>query len=158
MEVTEHICRTPEETYALGVEIGNGLSGGETILLSGPLGAGKTLFTKGLLHGLGFDTDEVNSPSFTLVNFYDARVPVYHIDLWRIEDPSAAAATVGLHDLLEEDDAVIVVEWAERLAAFAFPGRVIQVRLEGDGDDPRRLTISEVVTDGGSNARLESGS
>lgn len=157
MALREYVCRTPEETFALGADIGRELKGEEAVLLSGPLGAGKTLFTKGLLDGLGFDVDEVNSPSFTLVNFYDARLPVYHIDLWRIEDPAAAAASVGLHDLVEEDDAVIVIEWAERLGAFAFPGKVIRIRIEGDGDDPRRVMVTEAGGRAVDDVRIQAG-
>ena len=141
MNEKQHICGTPGETFALGATTGEALKGGEVLLLYGPLGSGKTLFTKGVLEGLGFEAAEVTSPSFTLVNFYGARVPVYHIDLWRIEDAEGAAVSVGLHDLLEEEDAVIIIEWAERLGAFEFPGKTISIELEGDGDDPRTILI-----------------
>src|SRR3982751_3464788 len=87
-------CKTPEETFDLGERFGETLCGGEMILLSGGVGAGKTLFTKGVLSGLGFDVDEVTSPSFTLVNLYKAdKFDVYHIDLWRLDgsaDPAEA--------------------------------------------------------------------
>ncbi|MCA1639486.1 MAG: tRNA (adenosine(37)-N6)-threonylcarbamoyltransferase complex ATPase subunit type 1 TsaE, partial [Acidobacteria bacterium] len=63
-------CQTPEETFDFGKKLGASLQGGEVILLSGGLGVGKTLFTKGILNALDFDIDEVTSPSFTLVNLY----------------------------------------------------------------------------------------
>ncbi|CAN5846425.1 hypothetical protein BH20ACI4_BH20ACI4_07330 [soil metagenome] len=65
-----YVCETPEDTFDLGEFLGNKLSGGDTVLLFGDLGAGKTLFTKGILYALDFDVDEVTSPSFTLVNLY----------------------------------------------------------------------------------------
>ncbi len=82
---TEYICRTPEETFDLGEKLGESLNGGEVVLLSGGLGAGKTLFTKGILYALRYDVDEVTSPSFTLVNFYKTeKFEVYHINFWRL--------------------------------------------------------------------------
>jgi tRNA threonylcarbamoyladenosine biosynthesis protein TsaE len=81
--VGEFISRSEQETFELGFDIGKQLSGGEIILLSGPLGAGKTLLVKGMAHALGVDEDDVSSPSFTLVNPYDGRLRLYHIDLYR---------------------------------------------------------------------------
>lgn len=118
------------------------LRGGEVILLKGPLGAGKTLFTKGILDALGFDAAEVTSPSFTLVNRYDADLRVYHVDLWRIEDPGGAAFSVGLEELLEDEEAVIVIEWAERLGGFEFGSEPIRVDISGDGESPREIKIT----------------
>src|SRR5215510_3049881 len=109
-----YLCETPQDTFDLGEKIGEALRGGEMLLLTGGLGAGKTLLTKGILNALDFDIDEVTSPSFALVNLYHARFDVYHIDLWRIDSGDAAAA-VGLDEILENRDAVTIVEWAERL-------------------------------------------
>ncbi|MBK7707017.1 MAG: tRNA (adenosine(37)-N6)-threonylcarbamoyltransferase complex ATPase subunit type 1 TsaE [Acidobacteria bacterium] len=142
----EFNSKTPERTFELGREIGAELAGGEMILLSGGLGAGKTLFTKGILDALGYDVDEVTSPSFTLVNLYRTdRFDVYHIDLWRIDGRADAAGAVGLHEILEDPKAVTIVEWSERLTDFVFPDRVIKVYIEGDGDDPRRIEIVRVT-------------
>lgn len=137
---TNYVCNTPQDTFDLGEKIGESLQGGEVILLEGGLGAGKTLFTKGILYGLDFDVDEVTSPSFTLVNRYDARVTVYHLDLWRIEQNAAFA--VGLDEILEDEKAVVIIEWSERLQNFSFPKKVIRVKIEGDGDDARQISIS----------------
>jgi tRNA threonylcarbamoyladenosine biosynthesis protein TsaE len=90
------ICETPQDTFDLGETLGASLNGGEIILLSGGLGAGKTLFTKGILHALDFDVDEVTSPSFTLVNLYRAKFDVYHIDFWRLDKVEDVAGAVGL--------------------------------------------------------------
>src|SRR5438876_10047115 len=80
------VCRSPEETFELGEKLGGKLHGGEAVLLTGGLGAGKTLMTKGILNALDFDVDDVTSPSFTLVNLYKTqKFDVYHIDLWRLD-------------------------------------------------------------------------
>ena len=139
----EHICSTPDETFHLGETISRKLAGGDAVLLHGGLGAGKTLLTKGILNGLGFDADEVTSPSFALVNLYKtAGLDVYHIDLWRIDEKSDAAFGVGLDEIMEKEDVLVVIEWAERLGDYRFPGRVIDVSIDGDGDDPRTVKLS----------------
>lgn len=138
----EFICETPQKTFDLGEKFGETLRGGEMILLSGDLGAGKTLFTKGVLYALDYDVDEVTSPSFTLVNLYRTpRFDVYHIDLWRIDEKADAAAAVGLDEILEDAAAVVIIEWSERLVNFSFPEKTFRVTIEGDGDDPRRVSI-----------------
>ena len=137
-----YVCSSPEETFELGEKFGAKLRGGEVVLLSGGLGAGKTLFTKGVLSGLDFDIDEVTSPSFTLVNLYKTEdFDVYHIDFWRLDENSDVAAAVGLNEIFEDEMAVVIVEWSERLRDFSFPGKVFRVKIEGDGDDARRITI-----------------
>lgn len=141
-DIDQRTCATPFDTFELGMELGSTLSGGEAVLLTGPLGAGKTLFTKGILSALGFDESDVSSPSFALVNRYEAALPVFHIDLWRIEDPGAAVSSVGLDEIFEDARAVAVIEWAERTGDYRFPNSVIRVDIVGDGDDPRTVTIS----------------
>ncbi len=138
----KRICKTPKETFELGEEIGRGLKADDVVLLVGGLGAGKTLLTKGILQALGFDVDEVTSPSFALVNLYNTEsFNVYHIDLWRIDEKSDAAFAVGLDEILNDEKAVTVIEWAERLGRYRFPSTVLAIRIEGDGDDPRHITI-----------------
>jgi tRNA threonylcarbamoyladenosine biosynthesis protein TsaE len=139
---SQFISNSPEETFEYAEKLGRTLSGGEIILLSGGLGAGKTLFTKGILEALDFDIDEVTSPSFTLVNLYNAKFDVYHIDLWRLDEAADAAVAVGLDEILEKVNAVIIVEWAERLKQKDFAAKVIRVNIDGDGDEPRRITGS----------------
>ena len=137
------ICETPQDTFDLGEKIGESLFGGEMILLSGGLGAGKTLLTKGILYALRFDVDEVTSPSFTLVNLYKTeKFDVYHIDLWRIDEKSDAAFAVDLNEITEDETAVVIIEWAERLRNFSFPESVFNVEIEGDGDDARKINVS----------------
>lgn len=137
-----YICDTPEATFTLGERLGGEIRGGEVLLLRGGLGAGKTLLTKGILEALGFDIDEVTSPSFSLVNLYKTEsLDVYHIDLWRIDDGSNSSFAVGLDEILDDPNAVVIIEWAERLGPRNFPSRVISVEIVGDGDEPRRITI-----------------
>jgi tRNA threonylcarbamoyladenosine biosynthesis protein TsaE len=143
LEQQSFVCETPQETFDLGEKIGESLTGGEMILLSGGLGAGKTLLTKGILYALDFDVDEVTSPSFTLVNLYKTeRADVYHIDLWRIDEDADAAAAVGLSEILEDPQAVTIIEWSERLKNFSFPEKTFRITIEGDGDEARRINIS----------------
>jgi tRNA threonylcarbamoyladenosine biosynthesis protein TsaE len=137
------VCETPQKTFDLGEKFGESLSGGEMILLSGGLGAGKTLFTKGILYALEYDVDEVTSPSFALVNLYKTeKFDVYHIDLWRLDENSDVAFAVGLSEILEDETAVTIIEWSERLRKFSFPETVFTVKIEGDGDDPRTIEIN----------------
>ncbi|HEX8502706.1 MAG TPA: tRNA (adenosine(37)-N6)-threonylcarbamoyltransferase complex ATPase subunit type 1 TsaE [Pyrinomonadaceae bacterium] len=131
---------SPEETFEAGRRVGERLRGGEILLLSGALGAGKTVFTKGLAAGLGLDPAEVSSPSFTLVNRHaEGRLVLYHLDLYRLAEGHGAAHAVELDELLADERAVIVIEWAERMGRYRLPDAVWRVRLEGDGEDPRRI-------------------
>lgn len=137
------VSTSDDETLALGRELGSSLSGGEIILFQGGLGAGKTLFTKGILEGLDFDPDEVTSPSFTLVNLYPTeKFDVFHIDLWRIEDGNAAHA-VGLPEILSDEQAVVIIEWSERIPEMNPNRKIIDVEIEGNGDASRVFKIAE---------------
>jgi tRNA threonylcarbamoyladenosine biosynthesis protein TsaE len=133
---------SPEETFRLGEQTGGQLRGGEIILLNGPLGAGKTLFVKGIAAALDYDVDEVTSPSFTLVNLYEGRLRLYHIDLYRLNEGSSAAHAVDLDELLADESAVIVIEWAERLGRYPLPSPVHHITIRGDGDATREIEIS----------------
>jgi tRNA threonylcarbamoyladenosine biosynthesis protein TsaE len=131
------------ETLALGEQTGSRLAGGEIILLDGALGAGKTVFVKGLASGLGLDAGEVTSPSFTLVNRHDeGRLTLYHLDLYRLDEGASAAHAVDLDELLADERAVIVIEWAGRMGDYPLPPPVWEVSIRGDGEEPRTITIS----------------
>ncbi len=134
-------ANSPDETFATGQQFAEQLEAGDVVLLYGELGAGKTLLTKGILSGLGYDIDEVTSPSFALVNLYKTgKFDVYHIDLWRVEGSNAVEA-VGLDEIPEYPNAVTIIEWADRLAGRAFPGRTFAIEIKGEGDDPRTITL-----------------
>lgn len=126
-----------EETFALARKMAAGFAGQEVVLLEGGLGAGKTVFAKGLAAGAGVaDTDRVSSPSFTLVNIYEGRHRIFHIDLYRLER-EADILDLGWEDYIGRG--VVIVEWAEKLP-MAVDG--IRVRIETLGDDERRITIT----------------
>jgi tRNA threonylcarbamoyladenosine biosynthesis protein TsaE len=113
-----------------------GFKGKEIVLMTGELGAGKTVFAKGIAAGAGVtNTDRVSSPSFTLVNIYEGKHRVYHIDLYRLER-EAEILDLGWEDFLGEG--IVLVEWAEKLT---LPLDGIRVRIEVVGDDERRITI-----------------
>ncbi|HZE63131.1 MAG TPA: tRNA (adenosine(37)-N6)-threonylcarbamoyltransferase complex ATPase subunit type 1 TsaE [Pyrinomonadaceae bacterium] len=139
----EWISRDAGETFDLGRQIGAQLRGGEILMLDGPLGAGKTILVKGLAAGLNVDPDEVTSPSFTLVNPYNGRLSLFHIDLYRLDAGASAAHAVDLEELLTDERAVIVIEWAERLGKYPLPPCVWHVRVQGDGDAARTILISK---------------
>jgi tRNA threonylcarbamoyladenosine biosynthesis protein TsaE len=142
LPVGQWTSQSPAETFQFGQSLGHKLGGGEILLLSGPLGAGKTMFVKGVAAALGIDAEEVTSPSFTLVNPYDARLRLYHIDLYRLEEGATAAHAVDLDELLTDERAVIVIEWAERLGGYHLPDTVWRIAISGDGDDPRKISVT----------------
>ena len=137
----EWLSGEPEETFSLGERVGKQLAGGEILLLRGALGAGKTLFVKGIAAALGIDRENVTSPSFTLVNPYQGRLTLYHIDLYRLDEGASAAHAVDLDELLTNGKAVIVIEWAERLGNYRWPESVWRIGITGDGEDARTVSI-----------------
>ena len=141
----EFVSHDEQETFALGQRIGEQLSGGEILLLDGPLGAGKTVFVKGIAHALGLDAADVTSPSFTLVNPHQGRLLLYHIDLYRLDQGAAAAHAVDLDEIVTDEKAVVIIEWAERIGRYPLPANVWRVSISGDGDAPRQISILFVV-------------
>jgi tRNA threonylcarbamoyladenosine biosynthesis protein TsaE len=130
--------KSAEATEAIGAAIGSQLRVGDLVVLSGDLGAGKTTFAKGLARALGV-AEPVTSPTFTIVQEYDGRVPLAHVDVYRL-DRIQELHDLGFEELLESR--VTVVEWGEAIA-LVLPRDRIEVRLElGDGDDQRILQIA----------------
>ena len=134
----EFVTHSDLETFELGSRIGEGISGRSIFLLHGDLGAGKTVFTKGLAAGLGIDPLDVTSPSFTLINVHEGRFRLYHVDLYRID--SSADRDLGLEEMFDAE-AVTVIEWAERLQKP--PQGAIEVSIEYQSDSKRRVTINK---------------
>ena len=142
--IGQFTSQTEQETFDLGVTIGKQLSGGEILLLNGSLGAGKTVFVKGVAQALDVDEDDVSSPSFTLVNPYQGRLLLYHIDLYRLDEGASAAHAVDLDELLSDEQAVIIIEWAERMGRYPLPASTWRISITGDGDAPRTISVNEL--------------
>ena len=135
----ERVVLTHEaaETRSLGARLAAAARPGDLLCLVGDLGAGKTQLAKGFAQGLGI-TDIVTSPTFVLMTEYVGRLPMFHLDLYRLDD--AADALAG--GLLDERQlaGVVLVEWAERLGR-ALPVERLDVVIEGTGDEPRQIVL-----------------
>jgi len=132
------IISSEAELVALGQRLAPKMKAGDMIALSGTLGAGKTTFARGIMRGLGF-MDEVPSPSFAIVQQYEppeVRMPVSHVDFYRIEDPDEIRE-LGLDDALL--DGAILAEWPDRMPD-EFWSDALQIEIKIETDDSRRLT------------------
>lgn len=141
MSELRYTTGTTEETIALGERLGALLRAGDVLVLTGDLGAGKTQLTKGIAAGMGI-TDDVTSPTFNILMVYEgAGMPLYHFDLYRLDDPEQLE-DIGFYDALE-GDGPCVIEWGEQFASEIGPERldVYLTRLDaqtGVGEEPSR--------------------
>ena len=133
---------SPEETLALGEEFGKKAEKGLIIALTGDLGVGKTLFSKGFAKGLGI-TEPVSSPTFTIVKVYEGgRLPFYHFDVYRISDPDEMDE-IGFDEFIFGDGASLI-EWADLIDEI-IPEEAVRITIEKDpekGFDYRKITVS----------------
>ena len=134
------ITNSEAETELEGEKIGRKLSAGSIIALQGNLGAGKTTLTRGIAKGLGIE-EGVSSPTFTIVNEYPAPVPLYHFDMYRLEN-ATDLYDIGWYDYIDQGG-VCVVEWSEKVYE-AFPPETKVVMMETIGENKRKITISEI--------------
>jgi len=134
----EWVSEEPKETFNLGKLLGKQLAGGEILLLSGPLGAGKTIFVKGIAAALGVDPDEVTSPSFTLVNPYAGRLSLFHIDLYRLNNLNEAL-DVGIEEYLASGN-YCFIEWAE-LIKNLLPEETVIVKMSVGTNNERLVSV-----------------
>ena len=133
---------SPEETQEIGVKIGCQLNRGDVVALIGDLGVGKTCLTQGIARGAGVRQDEtVNSPSYILINEYEGKIPIYHIDLYRLEQLEDIIA-LGLEEYLE-GDGICVIEWADRMGEL-LPESHIQVKIAGEDEFTRSIEVVPV--------------
>jgi tRNA threonylcarbamoyladenosine biosynthesis protein TsaE len=135
--VTLH-SSSARETRAWGRRLASLLSGGELLGLSGELGAGKTCFIKGLARGLNLPEERILSPTFTMIQEHQGRLPLYHIDLYRLEETDLDE--LGLREYLFSSG-VAAVEWFERLRE-APELNCLQIRISYDGDNYRKIELT----------------
>jgi tRNA threonylcarbamoyladenosine biosynthesis protein TsaE len=129
-----------DDTIALGERLARELPRRGVVLLIGNLGAGKTTLAKGIAKGLAAaEPDEVSSPTFTLIHEYGDPVRVYHIDLYRLDEPRQAAS-LGLDELFETD-ALVLVEWGEKFPEL-FPARRVEIHIRRLADEEREITVT----------------
>ena len=130
--------KSVEDTRALAAELAPALVGGDIVLLAGDLGAGKTAFVQGLARALGV-TEPVTSPTFTLVRTYAGRLPLVHVDVYRL-DHLHEIVDLGLGELLDTGG-IVVIEWGD-VAVPVLPPDFVELRFEfGEGDDERRISV-----------------
>jgi len=134
--------RSPKQTYDLGRKLADRFGAGDCIALVGPLGAGKTALVRGIALGLGLDDERmVSSPTFVLIQEYPARIPVYHVDLYRLAEPRGELADLGIDEMLE--DGVVLIEWADR-AEPALPSPRWRIEITPTGGRARRFELSRI--------------
>ena len=132
------VSNSPDDTLRLGEKWGREAKPGWVIGLTGDLGAGKTQLVKGIARGLGI-ASRIQSPTFTLIHEYrDGRLPLYHIDLYRLDTPQQVFAA-GLEEYFRQSDGVTIVEWAERYPLKEYR----RARIETSGESQRRITYED---------------
>jgi tRNA threonylcarbamoyladenosine biosynthesis protein TsaE len=137
------VTQSEDETAKVGRELADTLRAGDVVLLFGDLGAGKTAFVKGLAEGVGIPRDEVSSPTFTLIQEYRGPLTLFHVDLYRLNDPREIE-DLGLDEIAA--DGVLAIEWAEKLGSEdrlmpSRGGNVINVRIAHGQGDSRTITV-----------------
>ena len=134
-----HQTHSPEETQTIGKQIGASLKTGDVIALVGDLGAGKTCLTQGIARGAGIASNEVvNSPSYTLINEYEGEVPIYHIDLYRLQH-HGEIVDLGLEEYLE-GAGICIIEWADRMTNL-LPANHLEITITWVDESTRTIEL-----------------
>jgi len=137
---TPFILDSLEELLAFGRSLGEDAAAGDVICLSGPLGAGKTTLTQAIAAGLGVPADQpVTSPTFAIIHEYQGRLPLYHLDLYRLSGEEEELLDLGIEDYLY-GEGVCVIEWPDRLGRLLPPER-LDVRLDFSGQTARMVHL-----------------
>ncbi len=133
------VTHSPEETFALGSALGKVLHDGDFIGLKGELGAGKTLFSRGVAQGLGVPLEDVSSPTYSIIQSYQGRLKLHHADLYRLASEADLFST-GYVDVLEEGGAFLV-EWVDRVQG-ASPDDALEIVLEVTASESREMQVT----------------
>lgn len=141
MKSAEILSKSTDQTIQLGEQLAKHLRKGDILCLEGELGSGKTTLIKGIAKGLKIASEKVTSPTFVLMNAYEGRLPLYHFDLYRLEEIHEISS-IGYEDFLY-GHGVAVIEWAERLGKLA-PKEYLRVELRHKGENERLLKLSAV--------------
>ncbi|RKD32350.1 tRNA (N6-adenosine(37)-N6)-threonylcarbamoyltransferase complex ATPase TsaE [Thermohalobacter berrensis] len=135
------VTNSPEETKEFGYKLGTLLKGGDILCLSGDLGAGKTTLTQAIAEGMGIE-DYITSPTFTIINEYEGKLPLYHFDVYRLEGPEA------MDDLGYEEyfysNGVCIIEWANLIEEILPEERINITIKRGNGENKREIIIDGV--------------
>ena len=145
------ITNNADETLQLGKSLGSKLIAGDLVLLFGDLGAGKTCLTQGICLGAGLDKSTyIRSPTFTLINEYQGVVPIFHIDLYRLETKEEIM-NLGLEEIIYSK-AITIIEWPEKLISNKKPNEFmfgieerIEIHISSKGENGREFTFSPVL-------------
>ena len=137
----KRISSSSKDTMSLGRKFSKLLTKGDVVILEGPLGAGKTVFAKGILKGFGFKEKEVISPTFTIIREYKKRgLRIYHIDLYRIEKKEELL-TLGYEDYFYYPEGISIIEWGERVEDIL--PKYIRVRINFKGPGKRSIVVTK---------------
>ncbi len=146
--MTKIITKNPEETLQLGIKLGAKLIEGDLVLLFGDLGAGKTCLTQGICLGAGLDNKTyIRSPTFTLINEYQGKTPIFHIDLYRLETENEIN-NLGLEEIIYSK-AITIIEWSEKLQSDKKPEEFkfgiherLEIHISNENETTREFTFS----------------
>jgi tRNA threonylcarbamoyladenosine biosynthesis protein TsaE len=141
MNAFEILSNSPAATLALGKKIGEKLPAGSIIAMSGELGCGKTLLTRGICEGLGVPPRQVSSPTFVLVNEYRGRLPVYHMDLYRLGNIDDGFE-IGIMDYFARaENGIMLIEWAEKMLSI-LPQDMLRIEFDILSGEKRRIKFT----------------
>ena len=137
-EIYKTVCNSPEQTSEFAKKLALNLECGAILLLEGSMGAGKSVFARGIIKALGYDK-AVTSPTFTLMNEYDTKPAVYHFDLYRLEYPEQLY-DIGYEEYLYSDG-ISIIEWPSNMD-YLYPEKYILIKIECIDDTTREITVS----------------
>jgi tRNA threonylcarbamoyladenosine biosynthesis protein TsaE len=140
VSISTYISHSEQQTRQFASDFAKTLKGGEKICLVGPLGAGKTTFVRGFVEAFNFASEDVQSPTFTLVREYGDSPTIYHIDLYRL-NKEEDIFEAGIYEILTGND-LVILEWADNLKQY-YPRPSIRVEMEHRGENQREIRVED---------------